>query len=143
MVLNVQQGILEALQGTEFEMVVRPVDRGSPMMLDDVRHFLERQRLFGVVILPPISENDALARLCDEVGCRYVRMGSAELDDPDHMVASNDREAVRAATDLSDRAGPSADRPDRRAARLPLGARAAAGLRGRACRRPASSFRAA
>jgi LacI family transcriptional regulator len=89
---------LEALQGTEFEMIVRPVDRGSPAMLDDVRHFLERQRLYGVVLLPPISENDALARLCDEVGCRYVRMGSVELDDPDHMVASNDREAVRAAT---------------------------------------------
>ena len=70
MVLNVQQGILEALQGTEFEMIVRPVDRGSAAMLDDVRHFLERQRLYGVVLLPPISENDALARLCDELGCR-------------------------------------------------------------------------
>ncbi|HEY1604274.1 MAG TPA: LacI family DNA-binding transcriptional regulator [Allosphingosinicella sp.] len=98
MVLNVQQGILEALQGTDFAMVVRPIDRGSATMIDDVRHFLERQRLYGIVLLPPISENDALARLCDEVGCRYVRMGSAELDDPDHMVASNDREAVRAAT---------------------------------------------
>src|SRR5919112_6110615 len=40
MVLNVQQGILEALQGSEFELVVRPVDRGSPMMVEDVRHFL-------------------------------------------------------------------------------------------------------
>ena len=98
LVLNVQQGILEALHGTEFELVVRPVDRGSSMMLEDVRHFLERQRLFGIVILPPVSENDGLARLCDELGCRYVRMGSAELDDPDHMVASNDREAVREAT---------------------------------------------
>ena len=98
MVLNVQQGILEALAGTEFEMVVRPVDRSSQAMLDDVRTFLERQRLFGVILLPPISENDALARLCDEVGCRYVRMGSAELDDAAHMVASNDREAVREAT---------------------------------------------
>ena len=98
MVLNMQQGILEALQGTEFEMIVRPVDRTSPMMLEDIRHLLERQRLFGVVILPPISENDALAKLCDEVGCRYVRMGSAQLDDNDHMVASNDREAVREAT---------------------------------------------
>jgi LacI family transcriptional regulator len=98
MVLNMQQGILEALQGTEFEMVVRPVDRSSAMMLEDVGTFLERQRLFGVVILPPISENDSLARLCDEVGCRYVRMGSAQLDDPEHMVASNDREVVREAT---------------------------------------------
>ncbi len=97
MVLNVQQGILEALQGSDFAMVVKPVDRGSATMIDDVRHFLEQHRLYGVVILPPISENDALARLCDEIGCRYCRMGSAELDDPDHMVASNDREAVRAA----------------------------------------------
>ena len=100
MVLNMQQGILEALSGTDFEMVVRPVDRTSPRMLDDVRLFLERQRLFGVVILPPISENDALAELCDEVGCRYVRVGSAHLDDDDHMVASNDREVVREATDF-------------------------------------------
>jgi LacI family transcriptional regulator len=100
MVLNVQQGILEALQGTEFELVVRPVDRRSSAMLDDVRDFLQRQRLFGVVLLPPISENDALARLCNELGVRYTRMGSAELDDPEHMVASNDRVAVREAAEF-------------------------------------------
>ncbi|WP_457349987.1 LacI family DNA-binding transcriptional regulator [Sphingomonas sp. UYP23] len=99
MVMNVQQGILEALHGTEFELVVRPVDRGSPTMLVDLRHFLERQRLFGLVLLPPISENDTIAKLCAEIGCRYVRMGSARLDDDDHMVASNDCEAVRGATE--------------------------------------------
>lgn len=99
MVMNVQQGILEALHDTEFELVVRPLDRGSATMLSDLRHFLERQRLFGVVLLPPISENDSIAQLCAEIGCRYVRMGSAPLDDNDHMVASNDCEAVRAATE--------------------------------------------
>ena len=35
-VMNVQQGMLEALHGTEFEMVVRPVDRGSATMLEDI-----------------------------------------------------------------------------------------------------------
>lgn len=94
MILNMQQGILEALRDTDFELVVRPVDRGSATMLDDVRSFLTRQRLYGVVILPPISENNQLASLCDDIGCRYVRMGSAVLDDPEHMVASNDRDAV-------------------------------------------------
>ena len=68
-------------------------------MLEDLRHFLERQRLFGVLLMPPISENDSVARLCVDIGCRYVRMGSAALDGPAHMVASNDREAVHAATD--------------------------------------------
>jgi len=98
MVINMQQGILEALRHTEFELVVRPVDRGSPAMFDDVRGLLTRQRLFGVVLLPPISENAQLAKLCDELGCRYVRMGSAMLDDPEHMVSSNDRLAVMEAT---------------------------------------------
>jgi LacI family transcriptional regulator len=98
-VMNVQQGMLEALHDTEFEMVVRPVHRGSPTMLDDLREFLERQRLFGILLMPPVSEDDQVARLCTEIGCRYVRMGSVALDDARHMVASNDREAVRAATD--------------------------------------------
>jgi len=96
-VINVQQGILDALHDTDFGLVVRPLDRTSPRMLEDIRNFLERQRLFGVVIMPPLSENEALARLCEELGVRYTRMGSAELDDPDHLVASNDREAVREA----------------------------------------------
>ncbi|QJU59774.1 LacI family DNA-binding transcriptional regulator [Sphingomonas sp. AP4-R1] len=94
-VMNVQRGMLEGLQGTEFELVVRPLNRGAQSMLSDLRHFLERQRLFGVLLMPPISENDSIARLCDEIGCRYVRMGSVTLDVDSRMVASNDREGVR------------------------------------------------
>lgn len=97
MVLNVQQGLLEVLRDTEFELIVHPVDRGSATMLDEIRRFLERQRPYGVMILPPISENDSLAALCQEIGARYVRMGSASFDDAEHMVASNDREVVRGA----------------------------------------------
>jgi len=96
-VMNVQHGLLAGLHGSEFELVVRPVDRASPTMLDDLRHFLERQRLFGVLLMPPISEDDGVARLCAAIGCRYVRMGSAMLDVPAQMVASDDRIAVQAA----------------------------------------------
>ncbi len=94
MVLGVQEGILEAIRDSEYALVVRPVDRRSPTMVEDIRAFLERQRLAGVMLLPPISENDALAAMCREIGCAYVRMGSAVLDDEAHMVASNDRDAV-------------------------------------------------
>lgn len=97
MVLGMQTGLLEVLAGTEYELIVRPVNRGSPTMVDDLRQFLERQRLHGIVLLPPISENDVLAALCDELKCRYVRMGSAQLDRPERMVGSNDRELMREA----------------------------------------------
>ena len=58
-VLNFQEGVLDAIRDTEFALVVRPVDRHSPAMLDDIRNFLEQQRLYGVLILPPISERCA------------------------------------------------------------------------------------
>lgn len=104
MVLGVQEGILSAIRDTEFALVVRPVNRRSPDMLEDVRAFLEQQRLFGVMLLPPISENDDLAALCEELGVTYVRMGSAHLDEDEHLVASNDREAVvKAVTYLVER----------------------------------------
>lgn len=98
-VLNFQEGVLDAIRDTEFALVVRPVDRHSPNLLDDIRDFLEKQRLFGVMILPPISERDEIAEICKELRCEYVRMGSTELDDPAHMVESNDREAVSRAVD--------------------------------------------
>jgi LacI family transcriptional regulator len=97
MVLNFQEGVLDAVRDTEFALVVRPVDRHSPALFDDVRHFIETQRLYGVLILPPLSENDAFVALFDELGCSYVRMGSAELDIPSRLVQSNDRQAVREA----------------------------------------------
>lgn len=99
MVLNFEEGVLDAIGGSEFALVVRPVDRHSPDLFDDIRAFIEQQRLYGVMILPPLSENDALAALFRELGCNYVRMGSAELDDPAHLVQSNDREAVREAVE--------------------------------------------
>ena len=95
--VNVQQGILEGIADTEFGLMVQPVDRNSPTVEADIRAFLERHRPYGVVLLPPISERDELAALCREFDCRYVRMGSVQLDDPPHVVSSNDREAVREA----------------------------------------------
>ncbi|MBB3035039.1 LacI family DNA-binding transcriptional regulator [Alteriqipengyuania lutimaris] len=98
-VLNFQEGVLDAIRDTEFALVVRPVDRHSPDMLEDIRSFLELQRLYGVLLLPPISENDDLAKLCRDMGCGYVRMGSAALDEAEHLVQSNDREMVESVID--------------------------------------------
>jgi LacI family transcriptional regulator len=99
MVLTVQEGMLDAMKGTEFALVVRPVDRKSPSLLADIRQFIEQQRLWGVYVLPPVSEGDQIAPLCRELGCHYVRMGSARLDKDAHLVESNDRASVRAAVE--------------------------------------------
>jgi LacI family transcriptional regulator len=97
MVLNFQEGVLDTIRGTEFALVIHPVDRHDPGLFGQIRKFIEQQRFYGVMILPPLSENDAFFSLLDELDCNYVRMGSAELDDPAHLVQSNDRQAVRGA----------------------------------------------
>ena len=92
--VNVQHGILEELAGTEYGLMVQPVNRKSRTFHDDIRAFLDRHKPYGLVLLPPLSEDDAVARICDEQGCRYIRMGSIKLDDAERTISSNDREAV-------------------------------------------------
>jgi LacI family transcriptional regulator len=90
MVVTMQEGVLAGLKGSGFELVVHACDRNAPDFLTEVSAFVERQKLFGVILLPPISENTALVDLLKDRGCHYVRMASAVIDTPGNLVASND-----------------------------------------------------
>ncbi len=90
-VVNAQQGVLDGIRGTGFELVVHPCHRLAKDFLTEVAGFIDRQKLYGVVLLPPVSENDKLVDLITERGCRYVRVASAKIDDAAHLVMSNDR----------------------------------------------------
>ncbi len=91
MVVKLQEGVLEGVRGSGFELVVHPCDRSARNFLSDVRGFVQRQKLLGVVLLPPVSENDTLTAMLTELGCHYVRVASAVIDDSAHLVSANDR----------------------------------------------------
>lgn len=95
-VVSLQLGILDALLGRGYELVVRPCDRRSPTFLQDMRAFVERLRLFGVVLTPPVSEDEALARLLEGAGCPYVRITCAPLDKPARLVLTHDARGAAA-----------------------------------------------
>jgi LacI family transcriptional regulator len=102
-VVNAQQGILDAARRSGFELMVRPCDRASPTFLSEMRTFVERQKLFGVILFPSVSEDERLADLLAELGCPYIRVASVALDDPETMVVSHDSEgAYEAAQHLAD-----------------------------------------
>lgn len=103
MVLSLQQGLFDRLTGSGFELVVHPCDRNSPSLVADIRNFVERQKLFGVVLLPPVSENETLVAMLRDIDCPYVRIGSVMLDEPEQMIALDDRSATaEAANHLAD-----------------------------------------
>ena len=89
-VVNMQQGILDAMRDTSFELVIRPCNRATPSFLHDMRFFIERQKLFGVVLVPSVSEDDRLVQLLHEVDCPYVRIASVSLDAAANMVVTHD-----------------------------------------------------
>lgn len=89
-VVNVLQGVLNGLHGTGFELVVNACDRNSPTFIEDSRRFIERQKLFGVIFTPSVSEDPRLADVLRQAGCAYVRIASISLDEPEHMIVSHD-----------------------------------------------------
>ncbi|WAC60528.1 LacI family DNA-binding transcriptional regulator [Brevundimonas sp. SL130] len=102
-VVNMQQGVLDALKGSGLELVVHPCNRNSPTLLEDIRGFVERQRLYGVIMPPSVSEDEHVIDLLRELDCPYVRIASVALDEPEVMVVTNDGVgAAEAANHLAD-----------------------------------------
>jgi LacI family transcriptional regulator len=104
-VVNLLEGALDALRDSDYELVVHPCDRKSAGFIPGVRRFVTRQRLRGVILLPPVSDSDDLTRALTELDCAYVRVSYAQFDVPARMVASNDREAVAEAANYLESLG--------------------------------------
>ena len=104
-IVNVQEGALDALRGSGFELVVHPCDRFSEDFVPGVRRFAERQKLHGVILLPPVSEDQELARTMQEIGCQCARLASVRLDNSSKTIVSNDREATAEAANYLEALG--------------------------------------
>lgn len=92
-IVGMQAGILDALRGSGFELLVHQCDRHSPQFVPDVREFVERLQPHGVILLPPISENPLLLKMLDEAGCPHVSVAAAKVEAAMYRVVSGDRAA--------------------------------------------------
>jgi LacI family transcriptional regulator len=106
-VVNMQRGILDALEGTDFQLVLRPCDRNDPAYLGRVESFIQQHKPFGLILPPSVSEDEAIAAMLREQGVDYVRIASVELDNKEHLIRSEDFEggaqAARHLTSLGHR----------------------------------------
>jgi LacI family transcriptional regulator len=93
-IVHMQNGALDALRGSGFELVVHPCDSKNPDYIEGVRHFALQQRLHGVILPSRVSEDKALVDMLRAIDCRYVRLAAIELDDAARMITTNDREGA-------------------------------------------------
>ncbi len=89
-VVTSQEGMLDVLKPTEYELLVHPCDRAAPDFIEKIRDFIQRQRLYGVVLTPSVSEDEALAAMLQDIECRHIRIASVELGKPEHMLVTHD-----------------------------------------------------
>ena len=95
---DVQKGILSVCQDEGYDIVVHPCDFGSENLLNDVRRFVNRANVDGVIMLPPVSEIRELGELLDGIGVPYVRFSSELSSRPWRLVVTD---YVPAITDMT------------------------------------------
>jgi len=91
-----QRGALSVCHELGFELVIHPCDRSSDTLTSEALGFVDRSNLDGVIILPPVAENNDLAGVLGNEKIPYVRLASVALDTADRVVIANERLAVGA-----------------------------------------------
>ncbi|WP_448212950.1 LacI family DNA-binding transcriptional regulator [Colwellia sp. MEBiC06753] len=97
---QVQRGALDICTSLGFELVVHPCQWNKNDFIADCLTFISRSQVDGVLILPPVSESKELAKALRDKNFPYVRIASADLDDPSNIVISNDRKAMEEIAEL-------------------------------------------
>lgn len=93
---DVQRGVLGPCREFGYELVVHPCDMQSDTLTDEAINFVGRSKLDGVIILPPVSENNNLAAALGDAKVNYVRLASIANDTAEHVVISDERSAAAA-----------------------------------------------
>ena len=89
-VADIQQGVLDQCRTEGYELVVHPCDHRSANLVGELSRFIDRLKLDGVVLLPPLSENTQITDMLAKSGCQYARIASVPFNDAPHLVQSDD-----------------------------------------------------
>ncbi len=96
-VVNMQRGVLDALDETPFQLVLRPCDRSESGYRDRVLSFVELHKPHGIILTPSVSEDDELAAELNALDCDYVRIASVNLDSPLRSIRTQDAQGAELA----------------------------------------------
>ncbi|MBU2887554.1 LacI family DNA-binding transcriptional regulator [Gilvimarinus agarilyticus] len=100
-VIDMQRGILDECRAQGYELVIHPCDAKSHTIIQEVMEMIDRSRVGGLVLTPPISENKDILAAITERGIQFVRVlsGASAPDDLSPCVFIDDRNAAYAITE--------------------------------------------
>ncbi|TMP79842.1 LacI family transcriptional regulator [Pseudoalteromonas phenolica] len=73
-VIDMQNGVLSRCKDEGYELVIHPCSSTDAQMQDEFKTMIQRSRLAGLVLTPPLSEQQDIINLLDEMSMPYVRL---------------------------------------------------------------------
>lgn len=94
-VIDMQNGILDICRQQNYELLIHPCDASSVGIIEEVLTLIKRSNLDGLVLTPPLSENQQLIFELQKKNVNFVRVvsGKGSEEEADHCVFLNDRAA--------------------------------------------------
>jgi LacI family transcriptional regulator len=93
-IADIQQGILGVCSDLGFELVVHSCRSDQQDPVSDVLSFVQRAKVDGLIVLPPVSELEAVSAALNEAGCRYVQFSSGLSGEPWKQVVTHYKPAI-------------------------------------------------
>ncbi|KPV96059.1 HTH-type transcriptional regulator DegA [Pseudoalteromonas sp. P1-9] len=97
-VIDMQNGILSRCKEEGYELLIHPCSSTDENVLEEIQTMIERSRLSGLVLTPPLSERQDVTDLLDSIGINYVRILSgrepSEKESKPNAIFVNDHDAA-------------------------------------------------
>lgn len=99
-VIAIQNGLLSVCRERGYGLQIHPCDSNSPTLTEELVQLVQRNRLAGLVLAPPMSERRELIEQLVAAGVPLVRLisGSGDPQDGHLCVYVDDRSAAREIT---------------------------------------------
>lgn len=100
-VVDVQEGVLKACREMGYSLQIHPCNASSGDIVEELCDLVRHSRLAGLVIAPPISEDEAIVQALLDRGIHFVRIisASSQPESPAPCVYVNDRAAAHSIAD--------------------------------------------
>jgi len=100
-VIDMQNGVLSACRERGFGLQIYPCDSTAPHLAEDLIALVQRARLAGLILAPPMSEQSTLLAKLKASGVAFVRIIASREDPQDGMpcVYVDDHDAAYAITE--------------------------------------------
>lgn len=98
-VLDLQEGILSTCGKSGFNIIIHPCSYESSELVSDISNLLERSRIDGFILSPPLSDHTGLTELLQKKKTAYVRIAPINHELTSSYVYCNERQSAREMTD--------------------------------------------